>query len=88
MLRWIILWGLPSPVMALADTRLEPGVLPGLKYDIRQPLPFPSTGSWNTWREQVAVAPLKEGMNRIRIESCGDSGGNIDSLRIEGIRQL
>jgi glucose/arabinose dehydrogenase len=55
--------------------------------EIGEPLPFPSTGSWATWRDQVAVAPLKEGMNRIRIESQGDSGANIDSLRIEGIKE-
>ena len=50
---------------------------------IAKALPFISTGSWVNWKSISIDAPLKAGLNDIRLESTGASGPNIDSLKIE-----
>jgi hypothetical protein len=49
---------------------------------IAKALPFISTGSWVNWKSISIDAPLKAGLNEIRLESTGASGPNIDSLTI------
>ena len=49
---------------------------------ITKAMPFMGTGSWTTWKSISAEAPLKAGVNDIRLESTGASGPNIDSLII------
>ncbi len=46
-------------------------------------LPFPSTGSWTTWRYTAPfVANLVAGNNTVRATSIGSNGGNLDHLLI------
>ena len=49
---------------------------------IAKALPFNSTGGWTTWKSIGAIAPLKVGVNDVRLESTGASGPNVDNLTI------
>lgn len=48
-------------------------------------LVFPSTRGWETWDVSSAVANLRKGTNTIRLSTTGESGGNVDSLRVEPV---
>lgn len=45
-------------------------------------LPFPPSGSWTKWGDLTAKVELQKGNNRIRLESIGKSGPNIDHLQV------
>ena len=48
-----------------------------------QEVAFPGSGSWLTWTRTSSVsARLTEGSNTIRIASNGNSGANIDQMRV------
>ena len=48
-----------------------------------QEVAFPGSGSWSTWTRTSSVsARLTEGSNTIRIASNGNSGANIDQMRV------
>lgn len=49
-------------------------------------LPFGSTDSWTLWKDESATVKLKQGVNTIRVQATGDSGGNIDHLRFEPVK--
>ena len=49
---------------------------------ITKALPFAGTGGWTSWKTLAANAPLKVGVNDIRLESTGASGPNVDNLTI------
>jgi glucose/arabinose dehydrogenase len=55
---------------------------------VAKPLPFSDTGGWIVWKDQAAEAVLKKGANTIRLEAIGQSGPNIDALRIERFKAL
>jgi hypothetical protein len=44
---------------------------------------FPGTGAWTTWRTVALNAPLKAGTNKVRLTATGQSGANLDYLRVE-----
>lgn len=46
-------------------------------------LSFPFTG-WKNWRTVTVQATLQAGANLVRITAAGASGGNIDSLKVNG----
>ena len=50
---------------------------------IAKALPFIATGSWVNWKSISIDAPLKAGLNEIRLESTGTSGPNVDHLNIK-----
>lgn len=45
-------------------------------------LPFPSTGSFNTWGNVTAQAALLAGPNAVRLTTIGYNGPNVDSVHI------
>lgn len=45
-------------------------------------LPFPDTGGWSSWKDQMASVEFKKGDNSIVLETNGASGGNIDHLQV------
>lgn len=47
--------------------------------------PFPPTGGWTTWKEQIVKAALSQGNNIVRLESTGKSGPNLDHLQVVGL---
>ena len=48
-----------------------------------QEVAFPGSGSWSTWTRTASVsATLTEGGNTIRIASIGNSGANVDQMRV------
>jgi len=49
---------------------------------IAKTLPFTGTDSWLNWKSISIDAPLKVGLNEIRLESVGASGPNVDNLTI------
>lgn len=55
---------------------------------VEENLVFVSTGDWERWRSIKATTVLREGRNVIRLEATGDSGPNIDHLRIEEGQEL
>ncbi len=50
----------------------------------KQTLPFPPTGSWTAWKDQVAAVMLKAGRNSIKLDTIRSSGGNIDHIQVVG----
>ena len=51
--------------------------------DTLQEVAFPASGSWSTWTRTASVsATLTEGGNTIRIASIGNSGANVDQMRV------
>jgi hypothetical protein len=48
----------------------------------KQPVPFTSTGGWGVWKPVVMKAVFKKGVNTVRLESFGNSGPNVDSLKV------
>lgn len=46
------------------------------------PLNFSSTGAWDQWDDLMKTVALKAGNNTIRLQAIGDSGPNIDYLRV------
>ena len=47
-------------------------------------LPFPSTGSWRTWRTVSATVPFTAAANVVRLTAVGSGGPNLDSLTLAG----
>ena len=45
-------------------------------------LPFPATGGWTRWENLTTPVTLKKGANQIRLQTVGESGGNIDHLQV------
>lgn len=47
-----------------------------------EPLNFTSTGDWDQWDDLIKTVALKAGNNTIRLQAIGESGPNIDYLRV------
>ncbi len=45
-------------------------------------LPFPGTGGWGKWKDQVSPVTLKKGENKIVLQTNAASGGNVDHLQV------
>jgi hypothetical protein len=52
---------------------------------VRDVLDFPPTGGWSRWQEVGLTVDLVQGLNRVKLEAIGSSGGNIDSLTVAHI---
>lgn len=46
-------------------------------------LSFAPTGSWSTWREVTVQLELAAGANRVRLETIGNNGPNVDVLILQ-----
>lgn len=51
----------------------------------RAVLDFDPTGGWSNWREVGITVDLVQGVNRVKLEAIGSSGGNIDSLTVTDV---
>ena len=49
---------------------------------------FPATGSWSTWGTVSQHVTLSAGSNTIKVLAIGQSGGNIDKLKLSVTRAL
>lgn len=52
---------------------------------LRESFVLPSTGSWETWKVKSVEVSLPSGSNTIRLEAIGQSGPNIDHLRLNKV---
>ena len=48
-------------------------------------LPFPSTGGWTAWSTVSLNAQLSAGSNKVRATAIGQSGGDLDNLRVTAV---
>jgi len=62
----------PRPLRLIVNGRTE-----------NESMPFADTGDWDSWVSVHVEVLLQKGSNTIRLEATGDSGPNIDHLRIE-----
>ena len=45
---------------------------------------FKNTGSWDSdWKVMEVIARLGSGANRIRLQTAGQSGPNLDEVQVE-----